>query len=170
MSMLHFFPATDAEQVNWLTHYALRLTINGTTCGISAREIARTQADLLYHRWFIQFGYPARLNDAKAIAAYKKQLLTGHSQNSIIYPEPISTPKPPPQPVPGIYTRLMNQISRIKASPNYTETIGKDLGILPLMHSVEHSVPDYWLTTEIGMNASRVQIDFTKYGHEGIWI
>ena len=138
--------------------------------GIIAREITRTQADLLYYLWFIQFGYPARLNDAKVIAAYKKQLLTGHSQDSIAYPDPASTPKPPPQPEPGIYIRLINQVSRIKASPNYTETIGKDLGIVPLMHDVEHSVPDYWLTTEIGLNASQGQIDFTKYGHEGIWI
>ena len=138
--------------------------------GIIAREITRTQADLLYYLWFIQFGYPARLNDAKAIAAYKKQLLTGHNQNNIIYPEPTNTTKPPPQTAPGIYTRLLNQVTHIMASPNYTKAIGKDLGIVSLTHSDEHSVSGYWLTTEIGLNACRVQIDFTKYGHEGIWI
>ena len=37
-----FFPATEADQVIWLSHYALRLPLIGPLCDISPDEITST--------------------------------------------------------------------------------------------------------------------------------
>ena len=66
--------------------------------------------------------------------------------------------------------RLSSQIVRIKASPNYTDVIGHDLGIIAASNSVEHLIPEPTVSVELGKNGSRVRIDFNKYGHDGIWI
>ncbi|MCX7107445.1 MAG: hypothetical protein NTV66_07695 [Methylococcales bacterium] len=79
-------------------------------------------------------------------------------------------PNPPPASVPGIQKRLFSQIARIKASLNYNEAIGKDLGIIGTHDTVEHPIPEYSLTVELGANGPCVRIDFNKYRHEGIWI
>ena len=71
---------------------------------------------------------------------------------------------------PGIKKRLFNQIARIKASPNYTEVIGHDLGIIAKANTVEHLIPESTVTVELGATGNRVRIDFKKYGHDGIWI
>ena len=46
MSNISYFPTTEAEQIIWLTHYAIKLPINGEEFGIGAAEITRTQADI----------------------------------------------------------------------------------------------------------------------------
>ncbi len=66
--------------------------------------------------------------------------------------------------------RLFSQIARIKASLNYNEAIGKDLGIIGTHDTVDHPIPEYSLTVELGANGPCVRIDFNKYRHEGIWI
>ena len=71
---------------------------------------------------------------------------------------------------PGIKKRLFNQIARIKASPNYTEVIGHDLGIIAKANTVEHLIPESIIAVELGATGNRVRIDFKKYGHDGIWI
>ena len=65
---------------------------------------------------------------------------------------------------------MFNQIARIKVSPNYTEVIGKDLGIIGTHYTVEHPIPEYSLALETDSEGPCVRIDFKKYGHDGIWI
>ncbi|MCX7110064.1 MAG: hypothetical protein NTX45_08035 [Proteobacteria bacterium] len=73
-------------------------------------------------------------------------------------------------PAPGIQKRLFSQIARIKAAASYNEAIGHDLGIIGTPGTVDHPIPEYALTMEMGATGARVRIDFKKYGHDGIWI
>ena len=170
MSTLGFFPTTESGQLVWLTHYSLKLPVNGPLCGISAEEITQTQADLLYYIWMLQEWHPASQRDAKEATAYKQLMIKGNGSGSIEYPKPTVFPNPPAAPAPGIQKRLFSQIARIKASLNYNEAIGKDLGIIAIPDTVDHPVPEYWLTVELGLEMPQVRIDFNKYGHDGIWI
>jgi len=170
MSSTGFFPTTEAAQIIWLTHYSLKLPINGPGCGIGAEETTRTQADILYYIWMLQEWHPASQRDAKEATAYKNLILNGSGSDPIDYPKPTVFPNPPPAPAPGIQKRLFSQIARIKASLNYNEAIGKDLGIIAIPDTVEHPFPEFWLTVEMGLEATQVRIDFNKYGHDGIWI
>jgi hypothetical protein len=60
--------------------------------------------------------------------------------------------------------------ARIKASLNYTGTIGHDLGHYCGHQLRGHPTPEYTITVELGSTGSRVRIDFKKYGLDGIWI
>ena len=169
MNTNSFFPLTEAEQIIWLSHYALKLPIHGPVCGISDEEITRTLADITCYIWLIQHWHPARQSDAKDSTVYKRHIIDG-SGDSVAFPLPSDFPNPPPMAAPGIKKRLFNQIARIKASPNYTEVIGHDLGIIAKANTVEHLIPESTITVELGATGNRVRIDFKKYGHDGIWI
>ena len=167
-----FFPVTEAEQIIWLSHYALKLPINGPVCGISAAEITSTLTDITCYIWLMQHWHPAVRRDGKEFTSYKHNMIDGNGGDNspIDYPRPSLFPDAPPMAAPGIKKRLFNQIARIKASPNYTEAIGHDLGIIATTHTVEHLIPESTVTVEQGASGSRVRIDFKKYGHDGIWI
>ena len=165
-----FFPRTESEQIVWLSHYALKLPINGPICGITAEEITSTLVDITYWVWMLQYWHPATQRDAKESTAHKLLMISGIGSGSVTHPLPSQFPNPPPTPAPGMQKRLFSQIVRIKASPNYTEAIGHDLGIIAASNSVEHPIPESAVTVELGATGSRVRIDFKKYGHDGIWI
>jgi hypothetical protein len=169
-STSHFFPTTESAQIIWLTHYALQLPVNGPTCGIVNEEITNTQTDITSYVFMLQQWHPASQRDGKEFTAHKQLMIFGSGSVPLPYPQPTLFPNPPPASIPGIQKRLFSQIARIKASLNYTEVIGKDLGIIAIPDTVEHPVPEFWLTAELGLETPQVRIDFTKYGHEGIWI
>jgi len=170
MSTNNYFPSTEDAQIVWLSHYVLKLPINGPNCGISTEEITSTQQDIAYWTWLLQYWHPALQRDAKEATAHKQLIIAGIGNNNLSQPLPTQFPNPPPAPEPGMQKRLSSQIVRIKASPNYTDVIGHDLGIIAASNSVEHLIPEPTVSVELGKNGSRVRIDFNKYGHDGIWI
>jgi len=170
MSINSFYPSTEVAQIVWLSHYALKLPINGPTCGISAEEITSTQQDITYWTWVLQFWHPAIQRDAKEATAHKQLMIAGIGKSGITQPLPTSFPSPPPTPEPNMQRRLFSQIARIKVSLNYTDVIGHDLGIIASANTVEHLIPEFTVSVELGKAGSRVRIDFKKYGHDGIWI
>ncbi len=170
MSTNNFFPRTEDAQIVWLSHYSLKLPVNGPSCGISAEEITSTQQDIAYWTWLLQYWHPAIQRDAKEATAHKQLMVAGIGNNSLSHPVPSQFPNPPATPEPGMQKRLSSQITRIKASLNYTDVIGHDLGIIAAANTVEHLIPEPTVSVELGENGSRVRIDFNKYGHDGVWI
>jgi hypothetical protein len=170
MSSNSFFPSTEAGQIVWLTNYALKLPVNAAGCGISEAEITSTVNDVGYYVWMLQHWHPAVQRDAKEATVFKQLMVSGNGSDSASFPQLTSFPEPPPMPAPGIQKRLFSQIARIKASLNYNEAVGQNLGIIALSNTVEHPVPEFTATVELGAVGSRVRIDFNKYGHDGIWI
>jgi len=165
-----FFPVTEADQVVWLSHYALRLPLIGPLCGISPEEITSTLDDITCHIWLMQTWHPAMQNDAKKATTFKRHIIEDSASEIEAYPLASVFTNAPKIVAPGIKKRLFNQIARIKINPNYTETIGHDLGIIAIISNVEHAIPDPTITVEQGVNGVRVRIDFNKYGHDGIFI
>ena len=165
-----FFPVTAADQVIWLSHYALRLPLMGPVCGISPQEITSTLDDITCHIWLIQTWHPAMQSDAKKATTFKRHIIEDSSNEIEAYPLASVFTETPKIVAPGIKKRLFNQIARIKTNPNYTETIGHDLGIISISSNIEYPAPEPTATVEQGTNGTRVRIDFNKYGHDGIII
>ena len=165
-----FFPNTEAEQVVWLSHYALKIPLHGPTCRISDAEIQSTLKDIAYWVWMLQHWHPATQHDAKESTAHKLRMISGSGTGSISHPQPTVFPDPPPIPEPGIQKRLFSQIARIKAALEFDGSIGHDLGIIATTNTTDHPVPEFTLTVEMGATGPRVRLDFKKYGHDGIWI
>ena len=170
MATNSYFPSISADQIIWLTHYAAKLPINGPTCEITAPDITATLTEIQYYIWILQHWHPATQSDAKEATAYKYLVINDLGDTIIDYPNPTIFLAPPAAVKPGIQKRLFSQIVRIKASLNYNEAIGQDLGIIATPDNSIHLVPDFTLTVEMGIDHSIVRIDFNKYGHEGIWI
>lgn len=166
-----FFPNTEAGQVVWLSHYALKLPVHGPACGISDKEIKATLEDIAYYVWMLQHWHPATQHDAKEATAHKIRMISGTGTGGITsHPQLTVFPDPPPTPNPGIKKCLFSQIVRIKASINYNESIGHDLGIIDQVSTTDHPIPEYTLSVEMGATGPLIRIDFKKYGHDGIWI
>ena len=170
MSKNSYFPTVEAEQIIWLSHYSSKLPINGPICGIDGNEITRTQTDITTQIFILQQWHPSSQLDAKEATAHKQLILNGTGNEPVPYPQPTLFPNPPPASIPGIQKRLFSQIVRIKASLNYTEAIGKDLGIVGTPTTIDHPIPEYSLSVELSTNGPCVRIDFNKYRHDGIWI
>ena len=80
---------------------------------------------------------------------------------------------PPPHVAPGVLPRTFAAIKRLKTSSGYlanAEAIGQDLGIIGAEDTAEHLAPEYKLKIEDGPSCQCVRIDFTKFGHKGVWI
>ncbi len=67
----------------------------------------------------------------------------------------------------AIIHRLMEGFT---SCPHHTDAIGQDLGIVPIPDNSDHPVPQFTAALEQGTKGSRVRIDYTKYGHQGIAI
>jgi len=172
MSTNSYFPSAQNAQIVWLSHYALKLPIYGSLCGITDQELSSTQTDVAYYIWMLQHWHPSIQRDAKESTAYKIMMIsdTVSGDSSINYPQPSVFPQAPTAPAPGIQKRLNSQIIRIKASAKYTEAIGHDLGIIASSNTIEHLTPVPSISVELGESGQRVAINFNKYGHDGVLI
>ena len=165
-----FFPSTHDQQIVWLSHYQLKLPINGPVCDISDQEVNDTLTDLTYYIWMLQHWHPSVQRDAKESTVYKTMMVSGSGNAKINYPQASVFPDAPPAPTPGIQKRLLGQVSRIKVSLNYTDAIGHDLGIIASANTTEHLVTIPEVLVELGNSGQRVTIKYNKYGHDGVLI
>ena len=170
MTSNSFFPSTESGQIVWLTNYSSKLSVHSSACGISDEEVTETLKDVRYYIWMLQHWHPAVQRDGKEATAFKLLMVNGSGTGSNVPPQASAFPDPPPVPAPGMQKRLFSQVARIKANPNYNEAVGQNLGIIGISSNVEHPVPEFSVTVEMGATGPRVRIDFKKYGHTGIWI
>ena len=75
-----------------------------------------------------------------------------------------------PTPFIGLLLRLFAFVQTIKASPNYTEAIGLQLGILGAEDAAENPLPTFTLKVERGDGCQCVKVIFKKYGRQGVVI
>jgi len=59
---------------------------------------------------------------------------------------------------------------RIKAHAAYTEAMGMDLQIIGPEDTAEHLTPEFKLKVQDGSGQQEVEIKFTKFGHDGVYI
>jgi hypothetical protein len=163
-----YYPGPEPAQVTWLTNYRNKIATQGPTCGLTAGEITDTQADLDFFIFLLNVWHPALQDDVKEGTTYKTLVATGTGATQ---PLPAATTfTPPTARPPGVLNRLFNQVSRIKLAAAYTEAIGNDLGIIGSEDTTEHPVPEFSVKVQQGTTHQIVRIDFTKFGHKGVYI
>ncbi len=173
-----FFPVKESEQIIWCNNYRIKLATHGPTCGESPAAIAAAQADMAFYVWLVEKWHPAIRADAEEATAYKKLIANGGVPGISPVPVPAAStftgPDAPPALVmPGVFTRLFEQIARMKASAGFKgnpDVIGQDLRILGQADTAEHLFPEFKVTVEDGPSCECSRIDFTKFGHTGVWI
>ena len=173
-----FFPSQEPAQIVWCNNFKAKLATHGATCGLTAGEITATQADLAYYVWVIEKWNPAIQNDAREATAYKKLIANGGVPGASAVAAPAASTftgadAPPALVAPGVLTRTFGTIRRMKTSAGYlanTAAIGADLIIIGAEDTTEHPSPEFKLKVQDGAGCQCARIDFTKFGHKGVWI
>jgi len=168
MALQSYFPNTEADRIVWLGNYRAKIATHGAAVGLNTTEISDIQADIAYYLWLLQSWNPAVQQYAQAATAYKNQIATGEGSPPLPAITAI-TAQPPARPA-GVLTRLFAQIARFKTHAGYTETIGRDLGVIATASNTDRPYPDFTAAPETGATHQVVRINFTKYGHDGVWI
>ena len=173
-----FFPIQEPAQIVWCLNFKNKIATHGAICGLSPGEITLLQADLAYYVWVIEKWNPAIQNDAQEATAYKKLMANGGVPGA----SPVAAPAAstftgadvaPTLVAPGVLPRLFAAIKRLKTSAGYlanAEAIGQDLRITGEEDTSEHPSPEFKLKVQDGAACQCVRIDFTKFGHKGVWI
>lgn len=168
MALQSYFPTAEAERIVWLGNFRSKIATHGPNLGLSAAEITDLQADLAYYLWLLQTWNPAVQHYAQAATAYKNLIAHGEGNPAL----PALTPAanmPPPRPA-GVLSRTFAQIARLKTHPGFSEAIGRDLGVIAMADTAEHPFPEFTVSVETGAAHQIVRLNFTKYGHDGVWI
>lgn len=112
----------------WFANFTAKLVIHGPTLGATVAELASNAADNACVQALIPSTGRAQ-GDATEWVNLKRLELHG-PETGVLPTIPGSTPLGISPVMPGILIRLARFVQRLKGSPNYTEAIGADLGII----------------------------------------
>jgi hypothetical protein len=159
MPTLYFLHPTDAGKADQLELLGLKLPAHRVTLGITEAEVAGVQADALAFRYALTVNNMIQ-SYAMQSTSYKNELRDGGSDNAVLLPPPVLPTPIPPAVAPGIVPRLAAFVARIKTSPNYTEAIGRDLGIIGAERAIN---PTTWKPAlAVTLASGHPQLQWTK--------
>jgi hypothetical protein len=123
-------PSDDANKSVFLQQLSTQLPSYATTLELSSNEVTKVAAASAWFDYLLSSQEVAQ-NYSHAIFSLKRILRDGPANTDIALPVlPILPPAPTSTPVSGIFGFVGPLITRIKKHPNYTEAIGKNLGII----------------------------------------
>jgi hypothetical protein len=164
-----YYPKREGDQLFFFTNIQSKSPNYYTALEINATRQAKLELVLAWLVWAWQVYLPARRQDAPAATAWRNQLATGTSDATIDTNPPAPAALTPPAGVPffGMLTWLFEEIARWKKAEGYTDTIGQNLGITGAA-AVAHTDPPVLSAGPVAQN--NVELDFTLYEHDGVWI
>ena len=129
MAKQHFIPKGDAEFAAWLTNFNTKIPFYAVTFGLTAAQMATISTDSFnFAYWFSQS--ELFKDESKERVAYKDLQRYG----PLGFPPTVAPTAPvipiaPAAVLPGIEPRIRTITQQIKNHPNYTVSIGQDLGL-----------------------------------------
>jgi hypothetical protein len=120
-----YFPTNRAGQIDWHNNFAAEFPKVGASLGFSQPEITNAVNDSKYAIYLLQTLGPEIESDPGHAA---NAVLEGQSAGAYV---DLPSEGAPTAVRPGIDTRRQARAERIKAHPNYTDAIGKQLRIVP---------------------------------------
>ncbi len=164
-----YFPTREGDQLKFFTTIQSKIASYYGPLDISAARQAKLTLALTWLIWAWQTYLPARRQDAPAATSWRNALATGTSDASTdtTPPQPAALTPPAGTAFFGMLTWLFEEIARWKAAEGYTDTIGKDLGIIGAA-ATQHTDPP--VLTLGGVSGTNVELDFTLHEHTGIWL
>lgn len=166
-------PRSDNDLMVWLNNFNTAFAAHAAALGFPDAEVNSLHANTAMVNYLVGDLVPSNKSAYLASSNYKDLILDG----------PVGSPggDPPGAPVvseppltvpPGIVPRLRNLIKRIQLSPNYTEAIGLELGIVgPEGGGPSAPAASPKPTLKARSNGpGTVQVDFTKGKFDGVLI
>ena len=167
-----YFPRLTGLRAAWFNHYATQLPLANAALALPAASVTDTVADAKFCEHACGLWLTAVREFGPASTAAIEDLLGTSGAADFVLP--VFTPPALPAGVvavpPGALLRIFAFVQTIKASPNYTEAIGLQLGIVGAEDTAENPVPTFALTLERNGTQQGVRVAFKKYGRDGVVI
>ena len=171
-----YYPSRIGDQVNWLANYAAKLPIYGTTLGLTAPEVTAGVNDAKWCNYVLGVWLTAVRAFSPSTTDAVDDVLTGQGNVAVVLPTFAAQALPAgvTAALPGALTRIFTLVAKMKLSPNFTEAIGTDLGIIGSVVTPPPSTASPRFLTDllqgVGGTAQTVKITFYKHGHMGVYL
>ncbi|MGB8169464.1 MAG: hypothetical protein WCF18_18335 [Chthoniobacteraceae bacterium] len=167
----YYYPGRIGDQVNWLDNYSVKLPIHGPTLGVIAGDITASVNDAKWGNYVLGTWLTAVRAFSPSTTDAVDDVLTGSGTTAIVLPTfvPPALPAGVTATLPGALNRIFALIARMKTSPNYTETIGTDLGVVG-PEETPKTTPRFSAELLQGTGCQCVKLTFYKYTHMGVYI
>lgn len=171
MKRQDYYPSRIGDQVNWLDNYAVKLPLHGPTVGATAAEVTASTNDARWCNYVLGTWLSSVRNFSPSTTDAVDDVLTGAGVGAIVLPTFVTPPLPAgiTVPPPGALTRIFTLIAKMKLSPNYTEAIGTDLGVVGAEETAK-PLPKFRAEMLQGTGCQCVKLTFAKYTHMGVYI
>jgi len=133
----NYIPNSDADRNIWFGNFSAKIGTYATLLGITPADVTSVQKDYAMFSFIISLLelYKQTVNN---ITAYKNQLKHAVGQQHIgAIPALPALPVAPALVSEGVFDRVSKLVKRIKASANYTDAIGHDLGIIAPTQTID---------------------------------
>lgn len=152
MSNSRFIPTGDSDKVVWLNNFTTKMSLYASALGVTTAELTALQKDNAYFSYIISMMEVYRQNLLN-LSKYKNMLKKAVGQQHIGALPALPTLATAPAAVSeGVFDRVSKLAIRIKASLNYTDAIGSDLGVISPAESIDVAAlqPDIKVVLEVG--------------------
>ncbi len=167
-----YYPSRIADQTPWLENFGAKLPGYVATLGLAQNVVDANLAGCRFLIYVLSQYLATVRAFGPATTESVDLVMTGSGPNAVVLPvftAPVLPDGVAPVP-PGVLTRLFDLIGDLKRATNYTDVIGKDLGVVAPEDATQHAAPGMKLKIEQGAACQCVRLSFFKYGHMGVYI
>lgn len=167
MAKTYYLPTGDRNKALWHRNFSTTFAGYASLLGFTEADVASLNNDSAAFTYVLD-DMELFKSEAQERTSYKDLLRDGASGTALgPFPAVPILPKAPTAVAAGIFPRVTSMVKRIKAHPNYTEAIGRDLGIIGADDSSTQRIalkPTLTLSTDGGA----VVVKYTKGNTAGI--
>lgn len=157
---ISYIPTSDSERNVWYGNFSTKINTYAALVGITAAEVTAIQKDAAMFNYIINMAeaYKQTVNN---ITSYKNLLKHAVGQQHLgalpVAPTLSAAPASVPE---GVFDRVGKYVKRIKASANYTEAMGQDLGIIAPVQTID--ITSMQPDLKVSLDADRPHIKCSK--------
>ena len=161
-----YLPHGDADRVIWLGNFKSKLPTYASLVGITATEVTNTANDYAMYKYVLDL-LELYKQTTHNVVAYKELLKHTNGQQHLgaIPTLPVLAAAPTAV-AEGMFERIAGLVKRIKGHPSYTDAMGKDLGIIAPVQSIDAETLQPVLT--VSLDAGRPHIKCPKGNADAI--
>ena len=163
-----YLPNSEGGRLKWDKNFSSKLTVHGTTLGITKAQTDAVNADLIAYGFSID--YTEALSTAyHSSVLWKARMNKGPQTGAVVvYPTFVGPTVPTVIVDSGIFVRVSILVGQIKLHPNYTEAIGLDLGVVKPAINTDFS--EYKPDLSVAISVGFPLLKYTRRKAEGLKI
>jgi len=125
-----YLPKADKDKVIWLNNFAAKFAAVAVSLGFTPADVASVNSDAAMFAWLVALVETFTTAKEERVD-YKNLIRSGAIGSPVgILPTAPVVPAAPAAVPAGIFPRIAKIVQQIKGKSNYTDAIGKDLGII----------------------------------------